>query len=118
MKQEFLNFIKELMEANPEFTKEKLTPTIEEYLKALMETQESKPELTDNGKKILLYMREHPEQQIWKAREIAMGLFISPRGVSGSMRKLANDGFIEKLNGDSPVIYMITEKGKNIKIED
>lgn len=118
MKQEFLDFIKALMKANPEVTKEKLTPNVQAYLDALTEVEESKTVLTDNGKKILAYMREHTEQQMWKAREIAMGLFISSRGVSGSMRKLATDGFIEKLNNDSPVIYTLTEKGKTIEIEE
>jgi DNA-binding PadR family transcriptional regulator len=33
------------------------------------------------------------------------------------MRKLANDGFVEKL-GKDPVIYTLTEKGKNYNIED
>lgn len=117
MKQEFLDFINALMEANPEVTKEKLTPNIQAYLDALNEI-EDKPTLTDNGKKILIYMREHTEQQMWKAREIAIGLFISSRGVSGAMRKLATDGFIEKMNSDSPVIYTLTEKGKTIEIED
>ena len=33
--------------------------------------------------------------------------------VSGSIRKLVADGFVEKL-GDEPVIYGITEKGKKL----
>ena len=52
-----------------------------------------------------------------KARDIAEDLFISSRGVSGVLRKLVNDGFVEKM-GESPVIYSITEKGKNFIIEN
>jgi predicted transcriptional regulator len=52
-----------------------------------------------------------------RAKDIAEGLFINSRAVSGAMRKLVTDGFVEKL-GENPVIYSITEKGKNIKIED
>jgi DNA-binding PadR family transcriptional regulator len=33
------------------------------------------------------------------------------------MRKLTTDGFVEKVGSD-PVIYTITEKGKNYKFED
>jgi predicted transcriptional regulator len=33
------------------------------------------------------------------------------------MRKLVTDGFVEKV-GQDPVMYILTEKGKNIKIED
>ena len=40
---------------------------------------------------------------------------ISSRGASGAMRKLVNDGVCEKL-GQDPVIYSLTEKGKNYVI--
>jgi predicted transcriptional regulator len=53
---------------------------------------------------------------MWKARDIAEGLFISSRAVSGAMRKLVTDGFVEKV-GQDPVIYSITDNGKNINIE-
>ena len=36
-------------------------------------------------------------------------------GVFGVMRKFVNDGFCEKL-GQDPVIYSLTEKGKNYVI--
>jgi predicted transcriptional regulator len=42
-------------------------------------------------------------------------MFINSRTVSGAMRKLVTDGFVEKI-GENPVIYSITEKGKNIEI--
>ena len=51
-----------------------------------------------------------------KARDIAEGLFVSSRTVSGSMRKLVADGFVEKV-GQDPAIYTITEKGKNYNID-
>ena len=53
---------------------------------------------------------------MWKARDIAEGLFVSSRTVSGAIRKLVTDGFVEKV-GQDPVIYSITEQGKNIKID-
>ena len=63
-----------------------------------------------------MYLQQHPDKITLKAREIAEALFVSPRGVSGALRKLANDGFVDKM-GESPVIYTITEKGKNFVIE-
>jgi DNA-binding MarR family transcriptional regulator len=75
-----------------------------------------KPLFTDNGKLILKFLQEHPETPLWKARDIAEGLFISSRAVSGAMRKLVTDGFVEKV-GQDPVIYSITEIGKNITID-
>jgi predicted transcriptional regulator len=51
-----------------------------------------------------------------KARDVAEGLFISSRAVSGSLRKLVNDGFCEKV-GQDPVVYALTDKGRNYKID-
>ena len=50
-----------------------------------------------------------------KSREIAEYLGVSSRGVAGSMRKLVSDGFVEKVSQD-PIIYTLTEKGKNINL--
>ena len=52
-----------------------------------------------------------------KAREVAEGLVISSRAVSGAFRKLVSDGFVEKV-GQDPVIYVLTDKGKNFEIVD
>ena len=48
--------------------------------------------------------------------DVAEQMGISSRGASGTMRKLVNDGFCEKI-GQDPVIYSLTEKGKNYVIE-
>lgn len=77
-----------------------------------------KPMFTDNGKLILKYMQEHvTDMPMGKAKDIGEGLFISSRAVSGAIRKLVTDGFVEKI-GQDPVVYALTEKGKEIKIND
>ena len=114
MKQEFIDFLNELMKAAPNV---KMTPNVKAYIDALMEKGEEKPMLTDNGKQILRYMQENSDKTLFKAREIAEGLFISSRGVSGALRKLVNDGFADKM-GESPVLYSLNEKGKNFIIEE
>lgn len=76
-----------------------------------------KPMFTDNGKLILKYMQDNQSVEHWKARDIGEGLFISSRTVSGAIRKLVSDGFVEKI-GQDPVVYSLTEKGKAITIED
>lgn len=81
------------------------------------ETEVEKPLFTDNGKLILKYLQEHQEEDSWKARDIAEGLFMTSKRVSGAMRKLVTDGYIEKL-GQDPVVYGLTETGKNIVFED
>lgn len=87
---------------------------------AMNETNDSeKPAFTENGKKILLYMQESKDtyNNLFKAKEIGEQLSISSRTVSGGMRKLVADGYVEKL-GANPVIYAITDKGEQVKFED
>lgn len=115
MKNEFVNFINELIKANEELANSLMTPAIESYLSSLQE-QEEKPELTDNGKLILEYLQRYDMGTLHKAKDIADGLFISSRSVSGAMRKLVTDNFVEKI-GKNPSIYMLTEKGKNYNIK-
>lgn len=77
-------------------------------------SNEDKPMFTDNGKLILQYMQE--KMSSGKAKDIGEGLFISSRSVSGAIRKLVTDGFVEKI-GQDPTIYALTEKGKTITVE-
>jgi DNA-binding MarR family transcriptional regulator len=113
-KQEFIKFIEMAIEAYP-------CPMNEEaklYWDALRGVDETgeKPLFTDNGKLILDFLQKNQDTPMWKARDIAEGLFVSSRTVSGAIRKLVTDGFVEKV-GQDPVIYSITEQGKNIKID-
>jgi predicted transcriptional regulator len=117
LKQEFIEFLNALMAAAPNIVEEKMTPNIQAYIEILQEKKDEKPILTDNGKLILVYLQQHTDKIMLKARDIAEDLGISSRGVSGALRKLVTDGFVEKM-GESPVIYTITEKGKNFIIED
>lgn len=77
-----------------------------------------KPEFTDNGKLILKYLQNHATDiPMAKAKDIGEGLFVSSRVVSGAIRKLVTDGYVEKI-GQDPTVYAITEKGKEVKFED
>ena len=115
MKQDFLKFVNELMNANPDLTAKLMNDNVKAYLHVLNEVKDEKPELTENGKLILQYLQDHSDIRTWKAKDLAEQMGISSRGASGAMRKLVNDGFCEKL-GQDPVIYSLTEKGKNYVI--
>lgn len=115
MKQEFLNFVNTLIEANPDLAKQLMTDNIKEYLNILAEVKDEKPILTENGKVILKYLQENIDIKLWKSKDLAEQIGISSRGVSGALRKLVNDGFCEKM-GTGPVIYYLTDKGKNYTI--
>lgn len=114
-KQEFINFIEMVLNENKI---DELPENVRLYWDAFRGADENgeKPLFTDNGKLIIKFLQEHQDTPMWKARDIAEGLFISSRAVSGAMRKLVTDGFVEKV-GQDPVIYSITENGKNINVD-
>lgn len=114
-RQEFVEFVDFLIE-NCKVPVE-MPETVKDYLNAIRESAErdEKPEFTDNGKAILQYLQTAPEG-MYKARDIAEGMFIASKSVSGAIRKLVTDGYVEKV-GKDPVIYAITEKGKNVNFE-
>lgn len=116
-KQEFINYVKDLIDATSEYPVS-MSEDARLYWEAFCGTNDvEKPMFTDNGKLILRWMQENTNDPMLRAKDIAEGLFINSRAVSGAMRKLVTDGFVEKM-GENPTIYSITEKGKNIKIED
>ena len=117
MKNEFIEFVNALIAAAPETADKLMTDNVRAYLAALTDSKADKPVLTDNGKMILKYMQENLNTPMMKAKDVAEGLFVSSRAVSGSLRKLVSDGFCEKV-GTDPVVYALTEKGKTYKIED
>lgn len=115
-KNEFIEFVEnQIMSQNldvPEGAK-----IFWEAFKNSSENTKEKPLLTENGKMILSFLQSNQDTSTWKAREIAEGLFVSSRTVSGSIRKLVTDGFVEQISKD-PSIYSITEKGKNLDINN
>lgn len=113
-KQDFINYVEENLMSKKDM--DEIPENVKIYWEALKNKEEKeKPLFTDNGKIILQYMRDNIDTTSWKSKDIAEGLFISSRTVSGSMRKLVTDGFVEKI-GKDPIIYSITDLGKTIEI--
>lgn len=109
-KERFIEEISELIKCEPDL----LSAEALAYFEVLKtEPAKKSVEITENGAKILKFMQENWEKHnnIFKATTIAEGLFTNGKSVSGSMRKLVSDGYVDKL-GKDPVIYAITEKGK------
>ena len=68
----------------------------------------NRKEITDKGIAIILALRENPE---WiTAKALGEIMDVSGRSISGSMKKLVEDGYVEKRAG-TPSAYKITEKG-------
>ena len=89
------------------------------YFQSLKATPEKeKPLFTEMGAKALDYMQKNytARNNIFKAKDIAEGLFLSSsRSVAGSMRKLASDGYVTKIDG-TPSHYSLTDLGKVCEI--
>lgn len=86
-----------------------------DILRSQQDKHIDKPLFTETGLQILEYLKAQDAKSL-KAKDIADGMEISSRKVSGSIRKLVTDGFVEKY-GANPVVYTLTEKGKNFDIE-
>lgn len=113
-KQEFIDYVKQLIDE----TQLVMSSGAAEYWAAFCSvTEKEKPTFTDNGKLVMKFLQEHQDTPNWKSRDIAEELFIGSRTVSGAMRKLVTDNFVEKI-GEEPALYTLTEKGKNINIDE
>lgn len=112
LKQEFINYVEENFVTNP------MPENLIEYWEKFkgITADGDKPLFTEKGKQILAFLQEHPETTTWKCKDIAEGMFVASRSVSGSIRRLVTDGYVEKV-GQDPVIYSITEKGINTKLD-
>lgn len=81
-----------------------------------MQEVKEKPLFTEAGLEILEYLQSNATASL-KAKDIAEGMGISSRKVSGAIRKLCTDGYVDKM-GASPVIYALSEQGKNFNLEE
>ena len=92
-----------------------LPDEVQDVYNLLCEQQNmEKPMFTESVLPILEYLQSC-DATSWKAKDIADGMVISSRKISGAIRKLVTDGFVDKY-GQNPVIYSLTEKGKNFDI--
>lgn len=114
-KQEFIEFVDDALMSKIDMNE--IPENVRVYWEALKGQEDvNKPLFTDTGKMILQFMQEHVNDiPLAKAKDIGEGLFISSRKVSGSIRKLVTDGYVEKV-GQDPVVYELTEKGKTVDI--
>ena len=106
------DFLKELdtMEIENQLSQEGL-----EFLNQLKE--KSNNVFTENGKKILLCMQNNiSKYKTFSAKQLGELLFMPPRSVSGSMKKLLNEGYCNKLI-TSPVTYELTDAGMKIQFD-
>ena len=88
-----------------------------EYFNSLKLSAE-KPWITEKGIEILQAMQSEMDihNNLFKASDIGEIIGKPAKAVSGSLRKLVTDGFVEKI-GEKPIVYALTEKGKTFEVE-
>ena len=84
-----------------------------DFLDELLEKNSTENILTETGRKILISMYANKETylNIFSSKQLGELLFMSARSVSGSMRKLVTEQYVEK-SGTNPVTYKLTENGE------
>lgn len=119
-REKFIELVELLMEReNFNFDGEEWADA-QDYWNALNAGEDTdKPAFTENGLKVLKYVKENKDlyNNLFKAKEIGEGLCLSSRTVSGAMRKLVTDGYLERM-GEKPVIYSLTQKGNELNINE
>lgn len=118
----FIKEIEDLMKQAldcQEMTFEGLSEDAMDFWNGLKITEPKKSGMTENGKLILRYMQENKDlhNNLFKAKDIGEGLEISSRTVSGAIRKLVSDNYVERL-GESPIVYSLTTLGAATVIDN
>jgi predicted HTH transcriptional regulator len=115
-KEIFINEIQNQLNSN----KITLSQDALEFFNALVASNAGVKEttFTENGKRVLTFMQENKAtySNMFTAKSIAEGLAISSHGSSGALRKLVNDGYVEKIEG-SPVTYLLSTVGEKVKFD-
>ena len=105
----FIDTVEELFKAYPMNVPVEASDFFEDYKKS----NSTAKEMTEKGYNILIGLKEIND---WiTAKALGERLDISGRSVSGTMRKLVLDGFVEKQAGN-PATYKITEKGMSYEM--
>ena len=106
----FIETVENLFNAYPMNVPAEALEFFEDYKRG---KSSNRKEITEKGVAIILALRENPE---WIAAK-ALGeiMDVSGRSVSGSMKKLVEDGYVDKRAG-TPSAYKITEKGMTCEL--
>ena len=119
-KEQFIKEVEELLANTPDRIPERVfSSDALDFWNGLKITGDTeKPAFTENGKLILQYVQQNKDtyNNLFKAKDIGEGIGVSSRTASGAMRKLVNDGYIEKV-GENPIVYSLTQKGTEASFE-
>lgn len=107
-KEWFISEIKEILAASPDILSEESKQFF--YENIVGESKDTK--LSENAKAIIKVMQENPDKT-FNSKQLGEAIGKTSRSASGSMRKLVELGYVEKV-GKDPVQYKITDAGMSI----
>lgn len=110
-KEKFIEEVEVMLNNGNEFSEE-----AEKFFQSLKAEAAAVPVMTARGIQILHYMQGSTEFA-FTCKHIAEGLGLASRSISGAMRKLVADGFVEKA-GKDPIIYSLTMKGAEFEVDN
>lgn len=110
-KEKFIEEVEVMLNNGNEFSEE-----AKKFFQSLKAEAAAAPTMTERGIQIIQYMQNATEFAL-TCKHISEGLGLASRSISGAMRKLVSDGFVEKA-GKDPIIYSLTEKGKEYEIDN
>jgi predicted transcriptional regulator len=112
-----MNMIEFLQELNEK--RNCLSDAAAAFLDELIEKNKNNPTITDNGKKIIKTMQDNSTAYmgVFTSKQIGEILFMPARSVSGAMRKLLSEQYVEK-KSVNPVAYSLTDKGKALQFDN
>lgn len=98
--------------------KDILSESAIEFLNELLEKNSTENILTETGRKILISMYTNKETYLntFSSKQLGELLFMSARSISGSIRKLVTEQYVEKA-GTNPVTYKLTKNGETLAEE-
>jgi DNA-binding MarR family transcriptional regulator len=99
---------------------EELSEKAIEYFEKIKEEESKKLELSKKGILVIEYMQSDNAayNNRFTAKLIGDNLFENGRTASGILRKLVSEGLVEKVGDSSPVVYALTEEGKEIDLKN
>ena len=93
------------------------------YWVKILDEKKNRISFTEYGKQILSFMQEHrlDYYNSFLAKMVGEEINLSSRAVSRAMLRLISDGYVERVGKrgpNDPVLYGLTEKGKNVCLQE
>lgn len=75
--------------------------------------------ITSKGIEILKFLQSKPNDYVFTSKMLSTAIeSMNTRSISGTLRKMLNDGFVEKVGSTTPISYKITAMGMAFDLDN